>query len=598
MRTLFKRIDGIALSLVFFYLLIVVFSGICLDPNSTVVMNGNPIASLATAFGFVTVESVGMQSYIMLVLMAVYAFLFALAVVIEVRLAGYYDEKPYSAKWISIYAASFIVLFGLGIGIGSASHLAFENGMDLLGQSLAFTGESFLVALVVALVLYLSLFFLVLLVYSLVYRRKPLEESSPKSEEAEKLEELEAKVDEVMDVEDVSSAFATRERATAVGTASGPLPNDDFYGLDRNRVFPGLSLIDSRAEMVDVKKFDDDGLDLRTIADSFRDYLAGEEGLYYEKTAVRAFVAGLSASRLIILQGLSGTGKSSIARYFSNFISEKSFFVLVQATWRDRTSILGYWNDFSKTYNETEFLKRLYQATYESQDINVMVLDEMNIARIEYYFADFLSIMEYPLDERVLKIMNLPYDFTPPEHLQDGNLKIPETTWFIGTANRDDSTYTITDKVYDRAIVISFNDRNEPFSVKKIPEPISISYSHLMGLFAEAQKDEEKRLSKADWSKFRSILNKTYEDFEITFGNRVYHQIELFVPVFVACGGSKEEALDFMFAEKIASKLEGRYEEFVKDALIALRDEIDRTYGKNAFPLTHERLAHYLRRFS
>ena len=95
-----------------------------------------------------------------------------------------------------------------------------------------------------------------------------------------------------------------------------------------------------------------------------------------------------------------------------------------------------------------------------------MVLDEMNISRVEYYFADFLSIMEYPEDEWVLKIMQLPYNFEAPNHLEDGNLAISNTTWFIGTANKDDSTYTITDKVYDRAIVISFNERNKKIDYK------------------------------------------------------------------------------------------------------------------------------------
>ncbi len=601
MKGLFKRVDGIALSLVFFYCLIVGFVGFCLDPNSTIVMASNPIASLASALGFAQIESLGIPSGIMLAMILVYTFLFALAVTVEVRLAENADERPYSAKWLSIMAASFVVLYGLGIGIGSVSHLAFEDGSTLIVESLAYSGEAMLIGLVIAIVLYLALFFLVLLVYCLLAKSKPIEEQvAPETEEAKKLEELEAKVDEALDARngDVASSFA--DHGTAQGTATGPLMGnpDDFYVLDRNRVFPSISRVDSRADLVAVKEFkDDEGLDLRTLADDFRDFLAGTEGLYYEKTAVRAFIAGLSASRLIILQGLSGTGKSSIARYFSTFIGEKSFFVPVQTTWRDRTSILGYWNDFSKTYNETDFLVRLYEATYRSQDINVMVLDEMNIARIEYYFADFLSIMEYPVDERYLKIMNVPYDFVTPEHLPDGTLKIPETTWFIGTANRDDSTYTITDKVYDRSIVISFNERNEPFAVKRTPEPYSISYSKLISLFEAAQGDADKKMGKADWAKFRNVLNRAYEDFELTFGNRVYHQIELFVPVFVACGGTKEEALDFMFAEKIASKLEGRYEDFVKDALISLREEIDKNYGKNGFPLTRERLAHLLRRF-
>lgn len=114
MKGLFKRVDGIALSLVFFYCLIVGFVGLCLDPNSTIVMTSNPIASLATAFGFAEIESLGIPSGIMLAMILVYTFLFALAVIVEVRLAQNADEKPYSAKWLSIMAASFVVLYGLG----------------------------------------------------------------------------------------------------------------------------------------------------------------------------------------------------------------------------------------------------------------------------------------------------------------------------------------------------------------------------------------------------------------------------------------------------------------------------------------------------
>ena len=66
----------------------------------------------------------------------------------------------------------------------------------------------------------------------------------------------------------------------------------------------------------------------------------------------------------------------------------------VQPSWRDRAEMIGYLNEFTK-FNETDFLKAIYEATYRT-DINFIVLDEMNLARIEYYFADFLSVLEMP----------------------------------------------------------------------------------------------------------------------------------------------------------------------------------------------------------
>ena len=226
-----------------------------------------------------------------------------------------------------------------------------------------------------------------------------------------------------------------------------------------------------------------------------------------------------------------------------------------------------------------------------------MVLDEMNISRVEYYFADFLSIMEYPEDEWVLKIMQLPYNFEAPNHLEDGNLAISNTTWFIGTANKDDSTYTITDKLYDRAIVISFNERNESFEVKEDVKPISISYDYLMELFTKAQNKKENRLSSTDLKKLTTISDFIFNSFDITFGNRIMHQIELFTPVFVECGGTKEDALDFIISRKVLNKLEGRFEDSIKPNLEELLALIDKTYGFNNFNESKKVIRRLLKRF-
>ena len=329
---------------------------------------------------------------------------------------------------------------------------------------------------------------------------------------------------------------------------------------------------------------------LEELCNNFRLYLAKQEGLYFDIETIRAFISGLAASRLIILEGLSGTGKSSLARYFSDFIGEESYFEAVQATWRDRSSVLGYYNDFSKSYNETEFLKRMYKYTYRKNHINIMVLDEVNISRVEYYFADFLSILEYPVDKWKLKIMQLPYQFDAPVHLEDGILQIPSNTWFIATANKDDSTFTITDKVYDRAITISFDDRNEEFKVNQEVKPIKLSYNGLRVLFRNALAIKENALNAEDKRKFKLITDFIFDTFDLTFGNRINTQIDLLVPIYVSCGGSKESALDFMLSRKVISKLQGRFEDYIKQGLIDLRNLISKTYGKDAFPLTNREI--------
>ena len=63
-----------------------------------------------------------------------------------------------------------------------------------------------------------------------------------------------------------------------------------------------------------------------------------------------------------------------------------------------------------------------------------MVLDEMNLSRVEYYFADFLSVLEYPSDSWKINLMQLKSNVVPPKKLEDGMIVIPENTWFFGTA--------------------------------------------------------------------------------------------------------------------------------------------------------------------
>ena len=358
----------------------------------------------------------------------------------------------------------------------------------------------------------------------------------------------------------------------------------------KEEVFPGLCFVDTKFENAKPAVIQDTDITLKDFVTRFRLYLAQEEKLYFDELVLREFVAGMASSHLLILEGLSGTGKSSLARYVSKFIGEQSYFESVQASWHDNTAILGYYNDFSKKYKETEFLKRLYEFTYRPNDVNIMVLDEVNISRIEYYFADFLSILEYPTDLWKVKIRELPFGFVPPSHLENGFVQIPKGTWFIGTANKDDSTYTITDKVYDRAISISFNSINIPFEVNEKIDPIHISYPHLVSRFEEAKGNMANCLSKEDIGTFQKITNYIYQTFDIAFGNRVWNQIITFVPVFVACGGTKLEALDFLLARKYLYKLQGRYESFIKPGLLNLQNRIANTYGEGNFKQTNRLL--------
>ena len=162
---------------------------------------------------------------------------------------------------------------------------------------------------------------------------------------------------------------------------------------------------------------------LEQFCDQFRNFACSRLGLYYDTKLIRYFVASFGSNRLIILQGISGTGKTSLARAFGKFVCNDSIITPVQPSWRDRTELFGYFNEFTKRFNETELLRAMYEASY-NDNVYVIVLDEMNIARVEYYFAEMLSILEMPdCDEWVISMVpNVWPD--DPKHFDQGNFKI------------------------------------------------------------------------------------------------------------------------------------------------------------------------------
>ena len=360
-------------------------------------------------------------------------------------------------------------------------------------------------------------------------------------------------------------------------------------------VFPSLEAIDSE-NAVEKEPIAETEISLEDFVKRFQAFAANKHHIYYELPMLRRFIAGLASSRLIVLEGISGTGKSMLPRMFKEFTGSDAFFMPIQATWRDKSDVLGFYSEFTKTFKTTAFLESLYAASY-SDHMNMMVLDEMNLSRVEYYFADFLSVLEYPEEDWKIKIYSPAENQKMPKKLDNGFVVIPANTWFVGTANTDDSTFTITDKVCDRAIMLNFEDRFARFESDVEDEPISISAASLVALFNTAMKDPEKCLNDVERNKFEALCEYIKDKFDILFGNRIMVQIEKFVPVFVALGGKKEEALDFMFAKKILRKLEGKYLEYRQEELAELNSYIAKEYGKGVFRETERVIAKMTKRF-
>lgn len=339
--------------------------------------------------------------------------------------------------------------------------------------------------------------------------------------------------------------------------------------------FPKLTLVDEKYAALTPPEYDNE-ISLQEFAEGYRRYAASQMKLYYTPEIVRRFVAGMAASKLLILEGISGTGKTSLPYSFSRYLTNPATIVSVQPSFRDRTELLGYFNEFSKRFNETEFLRALYEANYRP-DPTLIVLDEMNLARIEYYFAEMLSVLEMPnKDEWVLDLVPTAWNGDPVK-MDGGKIHVADSTWFIGTANNDDSTFTITDKVYDRAMPIELNERADAFECEVQPQ-CNVTAEHLEYLFQKAQVDYP--ISDELMDKMQKLDNYLITRFKLSFGNRIMKQLYDFIPVYVACGGTELGGMDYIVARKVLKKFESMNVTFVRDEITGLITYIDKLFGK------------------
>ena len=356
-------------------------------------------------------------------------------------------------------------------------------------------------------------------------------------------------------------------------------------------VFPTLELSDKKLEDYDANAVYPEAPALDVLAEKFQAYIATVHKIYFDIDFVRSYIAGLATSKIVLLEGLSGTGKSTLPRRFMEFIGGESEFVSVQSTWKDRADLIGYYNDFTSNFKETRFLKTLYENTYKTDKISTVVLDEVNLSRIEYYFADFISAMEFPVDMRYVELMQPINGRKMPKNIEDGRLHIPENTFFVGTANKDESTYTITERVYDRAIVINFEEKHTPIETESVTEPVKISYAQFEKLVNEAKADENGRLDDEEKAKFTELYDFINNNFDIQVGDRIFSQLDTFTSVFTACGGNKYKALDIMFANKFVRKINNSFDDGVSENLDKLVALIDKSFGKEYFVETLEQVA-------
>ena len=467
------------------------------------------------------------------------------------------------------------IVKGIGRGLGQMFNVV--NYVTVVNDYKSDLTGVGMVIMILSIILLLALFAVIIfLIYRAVrtyvrYRRNVKKEDRL-------IEEIEVLNNEILKLKRQNAKIAelTNENGEIEYDENGKVKNELKEGESR---FFKLSSVDAKFKEYTPEEIHNN-FTLQELCDTFRNFSASKLGLYYDINLIRLFIASFASNKLIILEGISGTGKTSLAYAFGEFTKNETTVASVQPSWRDSTEIFGYFNEFTKKFNETEILEKMYEAQY-TDEVYITLLDEMNISRVEYYFAEMLSILELPnkKDWVVELVPNVwPGD---PEKLDEGKLKIPENMWYIGTINNDDSTFMITDKVYDRAMPIAIDDKCEEFESPNT-EAVQISYKYFEGLFDKAEKEHP--VTDETLEKVAQLDRYVIDHFRLAFGNRIVKQLREFVPAFVACGGDEVAGIDYLIAHKILRKFEQLNLAYIKDEIDGLINYLEKLFGTGKTP--------------
>ena len=488
-------------------------------------------------------------------------------------------------EFISIFFEGvWTILKGFYNGFMSMFNI-FEYGTLINNYKTSFKGAEwvFVVISIVFLIVLLGLilFLVFLSIRKFIRRRK---NKLNQDELLEEIADLHEQVQELMKEKNEIMAMKVSQLGLKPGESSieekqektDETSEEDLENAGNIR-FPKLTQLDEDFKNYKVKNYDNN-FTLEELLDNFRCFSASRLKLYYDATLLRPFFAGLACGKLIILQGISGTGKTSLAYAWGKFVKKDSCVASVQPSWKDKTELLGYFNEFTKKFTETEVLAELYRASFDD-DIHTIILDEMNIARVEYYFAEMLSVLEIPArDEWNIELVTSAWP-DDPKKIVRGKLRLPGNLWYIGTINNDDSTYMVTDKVYDRAMPIDIDTKIDPYECRD-QEAMNINSSYLESLFHDAMKKFP--VSKENLEKVKELDDYVITHFRISFGNRIMKQLNTFVPVYVACGGEEIAGIDYFIAKKIFRKFEQLNISFIRDELDPFISYLNKNFGKKA----------------
>jgi len=358
------------------------------------------------------------------------------------------------------------------------------------------------------------------------------------------------------------------------------------------------------------------------------------KGFYFNQDLITAFYSALKTKGFVILSGLTGTGKTKLAQLFAELLCPNCFerlkkentqnsqneqntqiaqnssekrnqngkcthlFLSVRPDWRDTKALLGYYNPIIRKYERTPLLDFILKANDARPYF--IILDEMNLSHVEYYFADFLSVLESGRDQHgwTKETIKL-HDVDSNNVKEPKEINLPPNLYIIGSVNIDETTYMFSPKVLDRAFTIefrevNFNDylasfKNERINVtkKELEKELNKLRDTLLndlrnnGKFCAAVADKEeikKAINELD-STIKdelSKLNQILQSYDLHFGYRVLDEIALFIKY--ATNAPKEvgelqpeQALDFAVLMKVLPKFHGPRQKLKRPLWLVLK---------------------------
>lgn len=270
-------------------------------------------------------------------------------------------------------------------------------------------------------------------------------------------------------------------------------------------------------------------------------------------------MTALDDKHFVILSGISGTGKTQLAKLYANAVYGLSYeadnpylsIIPVRPDWTDATALFGYYSSFENGYIMTEFLKAILHAQEEREKPHFIVLDEMNLARVEYYLSDYLSGVESHHE--------IPLHNRDDLELIPSKIKIPPNVYLIGTINVDETTHSISDKVLDRAFVMTLSEVDLLTFWSRVDDSVR----------AELQNEFI----------FLKLLHGLLAPYHLHFGyrtmNEMIQKMSSYLALDVEHQGSRKAMLDRVIAEKVLPKLRG------DDRIADLLKELKETFSEH-----------------